>query len=267
MKPSRKLLLAIVTAVIAVGLLGGAPAQAATSTGTVSIAQNFTWGTGNRDCVSPPADYVVCIFASATVPGLGTLDYARYAQNAAGLTKDGCGRLSTHGTIWVAGGTAEVDGQPASTCGKGTGLGRPDAHYLYTILKGTGVLEGATGSGDIVADHGTDIWKGTLVAPRLKGMTVPLASAAPSPSTVTASTGPAATPTPATSPGAASQSAASPGVATSPTASIATAAVASNPSSSRSSAAAWLALSLLALAAIAIGVALSRRRAAAGGNS
>ncbi|MDQ1714511.1 MAG: hypothetical protein QOC60_456 [Frankiaceae bacterium] len=257
MKPSRKPLVVLALASLALVPLGGAIAQAATSNGTVSIAQTFTWYSGSHDCASPPADMVICLTGSAVVPGLGTLDYARYAQNAPGLTKDGCSRLSTHGTIWVAGGTAEFDGPPASTCGQGTTAAKPDAHYVYKILKGTGVLAGASGIGDLVADHGVDIWKGTLVAPGLKGMTVPLTSAAPSPSTVDATTGsavPSATEaTPSASPSA------------SPVASIVPAAVASNSASTGSSATLWLVLGIVAAVAIVVGLALARRRGSASG--
>jgi hypothetical protein len=173
-----------VLALLAAGVcLTGFVLPTAVSAGTFAVAGNFTWGTGNRDCISPPADYVVCVFASRDVAGIGSFEYARYAENADGFTADGCAKLSTHGTIWVPGGTAEFVGPPADTCGKGTGLGKPDAHYIFTIRKGTGVLAGATGHGDIVADHGVDIWHGSITAPALKGMTVPLpASASASPS-------------------------------------------------------------------------------------
>jgi hypothetical protein len=104
---------------------------------------------------------VICIAGKVSITGLGVLEYARDGVPTGATTADGCDEYSTHGTIFVMGGTAVFDGTPATTCG---GTDVPDAHYDYTIKGGTGILAGATGSGDIVADHGIDRWHGTLDA-------------------------------------------------------------------------------------------------------
>lgn len=92
------------------------------------------------------------------------MQYGRDAVPAGATTPDGCAEYSTHGTLWLPGGTADFDGAPVSNCG---GTDNPDAHYAYTISNGTGVLAGARGTGDIVADNGVDRWHGTLEAPAL----------------------------------------------------------------------------------------------------
>jgi hypothetical protein len=129
--------------------------------GPVRLDVNVTWGTGDHDCDTPRPGSVICIVGKATVTGIGDFEYARDGVPANAQTADGCAEYSTQGTIFVTGGTAAFDGTPATTCG---GTDVPDAHYDYTIKGGTGILAGATGSGDIVADHGVDKWHGTLDA-------------------------------------------------------------------------------------------------------
>jgi hypothetical protein len=148
---------------IAVGLLCvvAAASPPAVPKGPVQLNVNVTWGTGDHDCDAPRAGSVICIQGKATITGLGDFQYARDGVPANATTADGCDEFSTQGTIFIAGGTAAFDGTPATTCG---GTDVPDAHYDYTIKGGTGILAGATGSGDIVADHGVDKWHGTLDA-------------------------------------------------------------------------------------------------------
>jgi hypothetical protein len=129
--------------------------------GPVPLDVNVTWGTGDHDCDTPRQGSVICIQGKATITGLGDFQYARDGVPANATTADGCDEFSTQGTIFIAGGTADFYGPPATTCG---GTDVPDAHYDYTIKSGTGILAGATGSGDIVADHGVDKWHGTLDA-------------------------------------------------------------------------------------------------------
>jgi hypothetical protein len=129
--------------------------------GPVQLDVNVTWGTGDHDCAAPRPGSVICVQGEATVTGLGDFQYERDGVPANATTADGCDEFSTQGTIFIAGGTAAFDGTPATTCG---GTDVPDAHYNYTIKGGTGILAGATGSGDIVADHGVDKWHGTLDA-------------------------------------------------------------------------------------------------------
>jgi hypothetical protein len=201
---------------------------------------------------------------SADVPGIGIVEYARYAVPADGFTTDGCSKLSTHGTLYVGGGSAEFDGKPANTCGTGPSGVHPDAHYLYTISHGAGALAGATGSGDIVADHGVDVWKGTLVAPQLVGVTVPLASpaaeatTAPPTDPATSATGSStAGSTPAgsaTTPAAAGSPANSP--ANSPSAAPATAPVAATSSSSTTP----VLIGIVAAVLVGVGIVLAGRR-------
>lgn len=148
---------------IGVGLLCVVAAASPPSVpkGPVQLNVNVTWGTGDHDCDAPRPDSVICIQGKATIAGLGDFQYARDGVPANATTADGCDEFSTQGTIFIVGGTAEFDGTPATTCG---GTDVPDAHYDYTIKGGTGILVGATGSGDIVADHGVDKWHGTLDA-------------------------------------------------------------------------------------------------------
>jgi hypothetical protein len=150
-------------AAIAVGLLCvvAAASPPAVPKGPVQLTVNVTWGTGDHDCDAPRPGSVICIQGKATITGLGDFQYARDGVPANATTADGCDEFSTRGTIFIAGGTAEFDGTPAATCG---GTDVPDAHYDYTIKGGTGILAGATGTGDIVADHGVDKWHGTLDA-------------------------------------------------------------------------------------------------------
>jgi hypothetical protein len=93
------------------------------------------------------------------VDGLGLVEYARDAVPTGETTPDGCPEYSTQGTLWVPGGTAKFDGVPVPTCGAAD---NPDAHYEYTLRDGAGVLAGATGTGDVVADNGVDRWHGTI---------------------------------------------------------------------------------------------------------
>jgi len=159
-RPSRT---AAACAAIGVGLLCvvAAASPPALPAGPVRLDVNVTWGTGDHDCDTPRPGSVICIVGKATITGLGDFEYARDGVPANAQTADGCAEYSTQGTIFVTGGTAAFDGTPATTCG---GTDVPDAHYDYTIKGGTGILAGATGSGDIVADHGTDKWHGTLDA-------------------------------------------------------------------------------------------------------
>jgi hypothetical protein len=129
--------------------------------GPLPLNVNVTWGSGTHDCDSPREGSVICIAGKATIAGIGVFEYARDGVPTGATTSDGCSEYSTHGTIFVTGGTAVLDGVPATTCG---GTDAPDAHYDYKITGGTGILAGATGSGDIVADHGVDKWHGTLDA-------------------------------------------------------------------------------------------------------
>jgi len=146
----------------AYGALGAASAagndQVAASPRVVQVNVDFSWD-GVRNCESQRPGSVICISAQANVPGLGLVEYARDAVPNGQITPDGCPEFSTLGHLWVPGGTAQFDGAPVATCG---GTDNPDAHYSYTIHDGTGVLEGAQGSGDVVADNGKDRWHGTI---------------------------------------------------------------------------------------------------------
>jgi hypothetical protein len=139
----------------------GAASPGAVPNGPIRLDINVTWGSGTHDCDAPRPGSVICIAGNASITGLGVFEYARDGVPTGATTSDGCDEYSTHGTIFVTGGTALFDGTPATTCG---GTDVPDAHYDYTITGGTGILAGATGSGDIVADHGIDKWHGTLDA-------------------------------------------------------------------------------------------------------
>ena len=137
----------------------------ASSSRTVSLNATFGWDTGTRTCRSRPGS-VICIPAQRKVSGVGLVEYERDAVMSGGTTTDGCSQFSTLGRVWVRHGKGSIVlvGTPAPDCG---GTDHPDAHYLFTLKNGHGVLAGATGSGDIVADHGKDIWHGTLHAPHL----------------------------------------------------------------------------------------------------
>lgn len=190
-----------VAAALVTVLLAMAP-PAARAAGSYPVVAVFSWD-GTRECAHPRPDSVICISGEADVAGLGRVEYARDAVGNGKQTKDGCPELSTVGTIWVSGGTAVLTGRPASTCGA---KDNPDAHYLYTISAGTGTLAGASGSGDIVADHGVDRWHGTLVAPHfvlvaqpsktstMEASVPPTASPTTSPTASRTTTAPAATP-------------------------------------------------------------------------
>ena len=145
----------------AVLCIAGFAAPRAAQTNPIRIDVTFSWSSGTHDCDDPRLGSVICVMAKGTVTGLGDFEYARDGVPTGGSTTDGCSQYSTHGTIFVTGGTAVLDGTPASTCG---GTDVPDAHYDYTISGGIGILVGATGSGDIVADHGVDKWHGSIDA-------------------------------------------------------------------------------------------------------
>jgi hypothetical protein len=147
----------------------------------VQVDVDFSWD-GVRNCESQRPGSVICISAQATVPGLGLVEYARDAVPNGQTTPDGCLEFSTHGQLWVPGGTAQFDGVPVPTCGA---TDNPDAHYTYTVHDGTGVLQGAHGVGDVVADNGKDRWHGTIT------LTAAVDSAAPV-STAPASAAPTA---------------------------------------------------------------------------
>ena len=125
---------------------------------TIAVDADFTWD-GVRNCDKPRPNSVICIAAQAKIDGLGLVEYARDAVPTGETTPDGCSEYSTHGSLWVPGGTAQFDGVPVPTCGADDS---PDAHYEYTLRDGTGVLAGATGTGDVVADNGVDRWHGTI---------------------------------------------------------------------------------------------------------
>jgi hypothetical protein len=149
-------------AIVAAALcIAGFAAPRTAQTNPIRIDVTFNWSSGTHDCDAPRLGSVICVMAKGTVSGLGDFEYARDGVPTGGSTTDGCSQYSTHGTIFVTGGTAAFDGTPATTCG---GTDVPDAHYDYTISGGTGILVGATGSGDIVADHGVDKWHGSLDA-------------------------------------------------------------------------------------------------------
>lgn len=156
--------------VIALGLaaltaVAVAAGVGASSSRTVPLNATYLWGSGTRTCHSRTGA-VICIVAQHKVSGIGLVEYERDAVASGGSTADGCSRLSTLGRIWVRHGKGSIVlvGVPATDCG---GTDHPDAHYVFTLKAGRGVLAGATGSGDIVADHGKDIWHGTLHAPHL----------------------------------------------------------------------------------------------------
>jgi len=130
------------TASASAGLRGDASPR------VVQVDVDFSWD-GVRNCESQRPGSVICISAQANVPGFGLVEYARDAVPNGQTTPDGCPEFSTHGQLWLPGGTAQFDGVPVATCGA---TDNPDAHYSYTIHDGTGVLEGAHGSGDVVAD-------------------------------------------------------------------------------------------------------------------
>jgi len=156
----------------------GALTKPADSAGkTIQINTDFSWK-GTRNCESQRPGSVICISAQADVEGLGLVEYARDAVPNGETTPDGCPEYSTQGTLWVPGGTAKFDGTPVPTCGA---TDNPDAHYSYTIHDGTGVLAGATGTGDVVADNGVDRWHGTLQLAAKPAPTAAASSAAAAP--------------------------------------------------------------------------------------
>ncbi len=129
----------------------------------VSISAKFAWNSApNRSCATARPDSVICITGALDIAGFGHLEYVRDAVSVSATTSDGCPEYSTQGTLWVDGGSATLVGKPAPTCG---GDDSPDAHYLYTITGGSGRWANASGHGEILADHGTDTWSGTLSKP------------------------------------------------------------------------------------------------------
>jgi len=87
--------------------------------------------------------------------------------------------------MWIKGGTATFTGTPEDTCG---GPNFPDAHYAVTVEGGTGTLAGIAGTIDVVADHGTDHWKGVLLLQHEIATASPPAAvhSAPAPSSTSA---------------------------------------------------------------------------------
>lgn len=151
-------LAALVGAVTAALVVGTMSAATASSNRTIAVNADFAWH-GVRNCDAQRPGSVMCIAAQARVAGLGLVEYARDAVPNGQTTTDGCPEYSTQGTIWVSGGTAKFDGAPAPTCGA---QDSPDAHYTLTLHGGAGVLSGATGTADVVADNGVDRWHGSI---------------------------------------------------------------------------------------------------------
>ena len=149
-------------AMLALALTGYA--SAATSSHSAVIKGRLKWGTSFKHCSPMRSGSVICVAAKGTSKALGTYEYSRDAVPSGTQTTDGCPGYTTRGTIWVKGGTLTFAGAPATTCGadpQQPGVS-PDANYVVTIKKGTGVLKGATGSGTILAANGTDIWNVAL---------------------------------------------------------------------------------------------------------
>jgi hypothetical protein len=145
-------------AMLALALTGYASASASSRSATIN--GRLRWGTSFRHCSPLRAGSVICVAAKGTSKALGKYEYARDAVPSGTQTTDGCPGYTTRGTVWVKGGTLTLSGAPATTCGadpRQPGVS-PDANYVVTIKKGTGVLKGATGSGTILAANGTDIW-------------------------------------------------------------------------------------------------------------
>jgi hypothetical protein len=129
----------------------------------VSISAKFTWNSApNRSCDTARPDSVICITGALDVAKFGHLEYVRDAVSVNATTSDGCPEYSAQGTLWVDGGSANLVGKPAPTCG---GDDSPDAHYLYTVTGGSGRWANASGHGEILADRGIDTWSGTLSMP------------------------------------------------------------------------------------------------------
>ena len=140
-------------------------ASASTSTRAVTIKGRLKWGSALRPCASPQRiGSVICISAKGTSAGLGKYEYSRDAVASGTQTSDGCPGFTTRGTLWVKGGKISFSGAPAATCGadpQQPGVS-PDANYVVTFTKGSGVLKGAAGSGTVLAARGTDIWVAAL---------------------------------------------------------------------------------------------------------
>jgi hypothetical protein len=155
-----------VLAVLALALAGFA--AGATSSRTVTIKGRLKWSSSMRHCVAPRPDSVICVAARGTSRGLGKYEYARDAVGTGGHTPDGCPQFSTRGWLWVKGGKIAFFGKPAPTCGKDPQQPdlSPDANYVLTFSRGSGVLAGATGTATVLAASGTDIWNATLTLKR-----------------------------------------------------------------------------------------------------
>jgi len=146
-----------------VTLATAAAAAAAAKPATVALAGRFGWSSdATLSCSGQRPGSVICVTAAGDVPGLGHITYVRDAVSTGGTTTDGCPQYTTEGTIWLDGGSATFTGRPAPTCG---GSDSPDAHYLVTFGGGTGTWADVSGSGEIVADKGYDIWTATVAAP------------------------------------------------------------------------------------------------------
>ncbi|MDX6505075.1 MAG: hypothetical protein QOE29_2200 [Gaiellaceae bacterium] len=149
-------------AVLALAITGYA--TAASSSRTVTIKGRLKWGSSMRYCVAPRVGSVICVAARGTSAGLGKYEYARDAVGTGGQTSDGCPQYTTRGWLWVKGGKIQFYGTPAPTCGKDAQQPdvSPDANYVLTFRKGSGVLAGATGTATVLAAVSVDIWDAKL---------------------------------------------------------------------------------------------------------
>ena len=103
------------------------------------------------------------LMTDGKLSGLGEAHDQRSFFFTGKVTPDGCKEYTTQGRLSVNGGSLTFTARPAGRCGAPA---HPDAYYRFTIVAGTGTLEGASGGGTILADHGQDIWKGRLVTPK-----------------------------------------------------------------------------------------------------
>jgi hypothetical protein len=153
-------------AVLALAITGFTTASAASR--TVTINGRLKWSSSMRYCVAPRVGSVICVAARGTSAGLGKYEYARDAVGTGGQTSDGCPQFSTRGWLWVKGGKIAFSGAPAPTCGadpQQPGVS-PDANYIVTFGKGSGVLAGAFGSATVLAVRGVDVWDAKLTLKR-----------------------------------------------------------------------------------------------------
>jgi hypothetical protein len=154
---------AALTTIAAAAATAAAAAATPATPATVALSGRFGWSSdATLSCSGQRPGSVICVTAAGDVPGLGHITYVRDAVSTGGTTTDGCPQYTTEGTIWLDGGSATFTGRPAATCG---GSDSPDAHYLVTFGGGTGTWADVSGSGEIVADKGYDIWTATVAAP------------------------------------------------------------------------------------------------------